>query len=102
MVVNMHSGAADDDDLEVLDGTAHRYLARALDEMMDSERGFFIDNQHPDDAEGILGRRSIAKPGEIAGKPEGLSLVDAIDQSFISSSALARYRCAVPSRTSRS
>src|SRR3989344_31726 len=80
--VNMHSGAADDDDLEVLDGTAHRYLARALDEMMDSERGFFIDNQHPDDAEGILGRRSIAKPGEIAGKPEGLSLVDAIDQSF--------------------
>lgn len=76
-----HAGSVDRHP-ELIDQTAHRYLGRALDEILDGERGWKILNPHPEDALGLLPKHSRAIPGLPGGKVYGLSVPHELIQPF--------------------
>jgi acetylornithine deacetylase/succinyl-diaminopimelate desuccinylase-like protein len=77
----LHTGAADRYP-EELDFIAIRYFARAIDEMIDRERCFAVENAYPGDTQGFLRTRSRAIPGLPGGEIQGLSVARAISQHF--------------------
>lgn len=78
---SLHLGALDRYP-ERIDRMAARYHARAMDELLDAERGFTLTGTYPGDSLGIFPQYARAIPMDIAGTANGLSAVDEIYQKF--------------------
>ncbi len=68
-----HAGAVDRD-TSIIAHIAHRYLGRAIDELLDEDRGFALPNAYPGDTQKLLPQTSHAIPDSIYGQSKGLSV----------------------------
>ncbi len=77
----LHTGEVDRHPAQINE-IAHRFYARAMDELLDDERKFRVENRYPSDSHNLLPAECHAIPGFLVGKPEGLSVPGSISQHF--------------------